>query len=82
MPSITSRYAIIWHKLKQDKTVRLSAPAEAHRRLRKAIIKRKDIDLGFKLEMSEKNLRPYLSFKSESNILTVSLHTPYRSTWL
>ena len=77
-----SRYQIIWNTLKKDKTIRLSAPAEAHRRLKKAIIKRKDIDIGYKLMASESNLRPYLEFSSSGNILTVTLHTPYRSDYL
>lgn len=71
-----SRYSIIWHKLKKDKKVELSAPREAHARLRKAIIKRKDIDLGYKLEMSERNQRCYLKFTSRGSVLSVVLITP------
>lgn len=80
--SLQSRYSCIWHKLKKEQLVKISAPAAAHIRLRKAIIKRKDVDLGFKLEMAEQHLRPHLSFKSEGNILTVKLHLPVRSSWL
>lgn len=79
---LPSRYSIIWIKLKAERKVKLSAPALAHRRLRKAIIKRKDLDLGFKFEMSEQNRRPHLSFKSEGSVLTVELLTPFRSDWL
>jgi len=76
--SIHSRYEIIWRQLKQntDHKVTLAAPAEAHFRLRRAVIKRKDIDLGFKVMMAEKHLRPCLRFKSKGNILTVELHFP------
>jgi hypothetical protein len=80
--SLTSRYSIIWHKLKQDKIVKLSAPAEVHPRLRKAVIKRKDIDLGYKLMAQEQHLRPYLKFKSEGSLLTITLHLPTHSGWL
>ena len=74
--ALNSRYSIIWIKLKKDRKVSLSAPKEAHARLRKAIIKRKDCDIGYKLEMSERNLRCYLKFKSIGSVLHVDLITP------
>ena len=80
--ALTSRYSIIWHKLKQEKTLRVVAPATAHRRLIKAIIKRKDVDLGYKVLSAENHLRPKLAFKSEGNILTVTLHLLTDSSWL
>jgi len=77
-----SRYTIIWVKLKAGEEVKLSVPKEYHLKLKKAIVRRKNKDWGFKLLMSEANRRHLLSFKSEGNILTVKLHTPALSTWL
>jgi len=77
-----SRYAIIWYKLKQGEEVNLSTPREFHRKLRNAIVKRKNKDIGFKFLMAENNRRHVLSFHSEGNILTVKLHITVISTWL
>ena len=80
--AIQSRYACIWIQLKQKREVRLSAPADMHWRLKRNVIKIKNRDLGYKVLMSEQNLRPHLTFKSEGNVFSIKLHLPTRHLWL
>ena len=77
-----SRYAMIWYKLKQGEKVTLSAPKEFHRKLRNAIVKRKNKDVGYKFLMAEANRRPVLKFKYEGNLVTVHLEITVVSMWL
>ena len=77
-----SRYAMIWYKLKQGEEVRISTPREFHRKLRNAIVKRKNKDIGYKFLMADANRRPVLQFKSEGNIFTVRLNITVVSMWL
>lgn len=77
-----SRYAIIWYKLKQGEEVRISTPREFHRKLRNAIVKRKNKDIGYKFLMAEANKRPLLQFRAEGNIFIVRLKITVVSTWL
>ena len=79
-----SRYEIIWRQLKNrtEHTVDVAAPAIAHARLRKAVIKRKDIDLGFKVLLAEKQQIAKLYFKSQGNILKITLKFGAKWDWL
>ena len=77
-----SRYETIWDTLKEKKVIRISVPAEHHRRLKLAIIKRKNKDLGFKYLLKESNQRSQLHFKSDGNILHVALNISERSLWI
>lgn len=79
---IVSRYSVIWAKLKKDKQVELAAPPKFHLRLKKAIIKRKDIDLGYKLLLAEEHKRAILEFSSKDSKLTVTLSIKTRSDYL
>jgi len=54
------QYEPIWNRLKslpkdeaKTKGVSITAPAQLHRRIIKAVIKEKDIDLGYKLLLKE-----------------------------
>jgi hypothetical protein len=46
-------YQPIWEQLKSNKTnmVRIAAPAKLHKRIRKAVIKEKDIDIIYKSQL-------------------------------
>lgn len=77
-----SRYEIIWIKLKQLGEVEIAAPASHHARLRKAVIKRKDRDLGYKLQIAERNERAFLRFYFNQDKVTVKLTVTPLSTWL
>jgi len=79
---IVSKYEVIWTNLKKSKSIAISAKSEAHRRIKKAVIKRKDIDLGYKYLLSEANQRAVLEFSSEGHILRITLHIKYRSDWI
>ena len=81
-PQPPSRYEIIWNTLKEKKHIRISVPAEHHRRLKQAVIKRKNKDIGFKYLLKESNQRSQLHFKSEGNILHIALHISERSLWI
>jgi len=48
-----SRYLPIWTKLKTENKVSVAIPQPLHRRLIKAVIKRKDEDLAYKFLLSE-----------------------------
>ena len=77
-----SRYNMIWIKLKRGEEVKISAPREFHRRLRKAITKRRDRDLGFRFQLSEEHKVHRMSFKSEGAIFTVKLHILSNPKWI
>ena len=81
-PQPPSRYEIIWNTLKEKKHIRVSAPAEHHRRLKLAVIKRKNKDVGFKYILREANQLSKLHFKSEGNILHIALNISERSLWI
>ena len=81
-PQPQSRYAVIWDTLKEKKRIRISVPAEHHRRLKQAVIKRKNKDIGFKYLLKESNQRSQLHFKSEGNILNIALNISERSLWI
>jgi hypothetical protein len=72
---LPSRYQPIWDALKAQGQCRIVAPLPLHRRIIKAVIKRKDEDLGYKLELSEKYKKAKLAYKIEGNTITFTLHT-------
>jgi len=69
----TSRYLPIWNKLKADRKVSVALPPPLHRRLIKAVIKRKDEDLGYKLLMGEECKKVYLSYTVEESVIHFKL---------
>ncbi len=75
MPRIytPSKYQPIWNALKVQGEVSIVAFPILHKRIRKAVIKRKDEDLGFKLELSEASKYAVLHIESQGNTLTFKL---------
>lgn len=71
-------YQPSWIELKNSesnpKHIRISAPAKFHRRIYKAIIKEKDMDLVYKLQCSDNAQKARLSRNSSGGILTIFLH--------
>lgn len=57
-----SKYEVIWQRLKRDKYAMLVAPIPFHPRIIKAVIKRKDIDLVYKLESAERRVKVKLRY--------------------
>lgn len=78
-----SQYQPIWDALKQSKEceVRLVAPLSLHARIFKAVKKRRNLDLGYKLLCSERYVKPKLWCKSEGTVLTIGIkfHPYYKS---
>ena len=65
------QYEPIWNALKKNKSVQVRADFRAHKRIYKAVVKEKWLDLGFKIETD-----PYyaiLSHSSKGNILTITM---------
>ena len=48
-------YSPIWNKIKAEGSCEITAHKALHPRIKKALRKEKDLDLGFKLECSERN---------------------------
>lgn len=71
-------YQPSWIELKKSnlstKQIRLSAPAKFHPRIYKAIIKEKDMDVVYKLELAEQGKRAKLSRDSKGAVLTINMH--------
>ena len=70
-----SMYAGIWNKLKADKSCRVAADPKIHKRIVKAVIRRKDEDLGYKLllENSRKKARLAYEFNGSQIIFTLKI---------
>jgi len=69
-------YAPIWNKIKAEHTAQISANPAYHRRIRKAIRKEKDEDLGYKLEQLERETprRAVVTSRSNGSVITFKLH--------
>lgn len=68
-----SRYEVIWRRLKDTRELRIACPRDSHLKLKRGIIKRKNIDLGYKILTAENKQSTYLEFESVGNILVVRL---------
>lgn len=76
-------YSSIWENLKRDGTVSLTANKLFHSRIIKATKKRKWIDMGYRMELLEKNQIAVLSHSIEGSVITIKLElrpaTDFRS---
>lgn len=61
----TSRYTPIWRELKTKGKVRLTAPTILHKRIIKAVKKRKDKDLAYRFSLSEDHKKARLVFETD-----------------
>lgn len=70
-----SRYLPIWNKLKTENKVSVAVPQPLHKRVIKAVIKRKDEDLAFKFLISEAcaGRKAYLSYTTQENVIHFKL---------
>lgn len=64
-------YSPVWTKLKQNKTVSITAPRLLHKRIVKAVTKEKWMDVGYKLEIEPRVAT--LSHSRNNSILTFYL---------
>lgn len=77
MPATTpqvSRYLPIWNELKDKKKCRLVAPITLHPRIIKAVKKRKDRDIAYSYQLAENCQKAKLHFKSNGNVIEITLH--------
>ena len=58
------QYTPIWNQIKTESHCEISAHRVYHRRIIKAVTKEKDMDLGYKLELSERSPPQYALLKS------------------
>jgi len=70
---IPSRYQPIWDTLKQKHVAKLVAPEVLHRRIIKAVTKRKNVDLAYKVLCGEQHRKAVLNHSTEGNTITFSL---------
>jgi hypothetical protein len=68
-------YEPIWQKLKKDGLVKLAVPRPLHRRIIKAVIKEKDMDVVHKLVLLEKRLRQRISYTQNDSMIIIKLST-------
>lgn len=71
--NLPSQYQPTWDQLKKTGKVRLVADPKHHERIWNALRKRKNRDLGFKLQVAEQFKEAYLTRSSNQNILTITL---------
>lgn len=68
-----SRYTPIWLKLKADHKVSVVIPSPLHKRLIKAVIKRKDEDVTYKFILGEQGKKARLKYSVQENVIHFKL---------
>lgn len=68
-----SRYTPLWESLKKDGKLSLLVFPPLKNRLIKAIRKKRDTDLAFRYELSERNMRAVIHWTYKNNILNARL---------
>jgi hypothetical protein len=76
-PEPQRQYFPIWEQIKQTGMCEISTHKAFHRRIIKAVIKEKYMDLGFKLECSESYppIVTTMEIKKSASIIKFILHT-------
>lgn len=69
------QYEPIWQQLKDKKKVQLVAPVSEHTRIKRAVIKEKYADVGFKLLCGESFTTYKMVVKVESTKMTFTLES-------
>jgi ATP-dependent protease Clp ATPase subunit len=67
------KYEPAWKKLKSEHLIKIAAHPAVHARILKAIIKEKDMDVVYKLQMSEDCKKALISHESKSGQLILRL---------
>lgn len=68
--NVPSRYQPIWDQLKEKHKAELVAPVVLHRRIIKAVTKRKNIDLTYKFLCSEQFKKAVLKYEIDDTKIT------------
>ena len=69
----TSRYLPIWIELKQHGICRITAPPHFHKRLIKAVKKRRDKDLAFLYNLQEDNKKHTIKYSIDGSVIIFTL---------
>jgi len=67
------QYEPAWIELKKKGMIRLAVPAGLHRRVIKAILKEKYLDVGYRFEMLEQRVRLRIEYRSQGNVVYMYL---------
>lgn len=67
------QYAPIWKKLKETGECRISAPKALHARIIRAVIKEKNLDVGYKYQLQEESKRARIVKHAENAIIYFTL---------
>ena len=69
------KYQQVWNLLRDSPShrIKLSAAPNLHPRIKKAVIKEKDLDVVYKLQMADNYSRSRLWFTSSGNVLSITL---------
>jgi len=67
------KYAPIWEQLKAHGRATIATPVPFHRRIIRAVIKEKNLDLGYKVLMAEESKSPRLEYESHGSRLQFRL---------
>lgn len=66
-------YEPAWIELKQKLEMRIAAEPSVHRRIIKAVIKEKDLDILYKLACDDECKRAILTYKIQSKMIVFKL---------
>lgn len=70
MTTATRKYTPIWKALKEKKVARITAPKVFHRRIIRAVVKEKDLDIAYKFECGETGSKMKLSYSTKDTVIT------------
>lgn len=73
MPLPASKYLPIWRELKAKKTCRITAPIRYHRTIIKMVKNKRDDDIEFRFELSERGLTHVIKTKVVGTVITFTL---------
>lgn len=71
----TSRYLPIWLSLRKTGKCSITAPPHHHKRIIKAVKKRRDKDIAYRYALAEKNQSHRLKFVIEGTVIHFTLTT-------
>lgn len=70
-------YQPVWNKIKETAKCRLEVPPQLVARVKKAVIKEKNMDSAFKLMNDEDQFRLVISYDRKSQVLKFELKQKY-----
>lgn len=68
-----SKYLPIWNLLKQDKTCRITAPINQHRKIIKMVRRTRDKDTAYLYDLAESHKEHEIKAASNNTIITFTL---------